>query len=272
MDYYSILGVNKDASQDDIRKAYKKKSMQHHPDRGGDEAEFKKVNEAYSTLKDPNKRQEYDNPQQFNWQNNSPGFNPFEDIFAQQFGYNPFNRRPQRQQRNKDIRLTYTIDIVDCYYGRPASFKYNLPSGRIQELDINIPPGARDGDTIRFDHYGDDSIPNIPRGNLLLQIVVRNNSNWRLEGQDLHTVIQVSIWDLLLGTSYVLDLPNGKTLQLTIPKGSQPNTTFSIHGYGLPNNRTGKNGSAYVKVKAIIPNIKDENTLNKIKELKEELK
>ena len=70
MNYYDILGVNQQASPDDLKKAYKKASMQHHPDRGGDESKFKEINEAYSTLKDPQKRQQYDNPQrQFNHQN-----------------------------------------------------------------------------------------------------------------------------------------------------------------------------------------------------------
>src|SRR6056300_1252348 len=94
MDYYSILGVNKNASDQDIRKAYKKKSMQHHPDRGGNEEEFKKVNEAYQTLKDPAKRQQYDNPnQQFNFNSSHFGQgqnpfagSPFEHMFNQPFG------------------------------------------------------------------------------------------------------------------------------------------------------------------------------------------
>ena len=83
MDYYNILGVDRSASQEDLKKAYKKASMKHHPDRGGNENTFKEINEAYSTLKDPQKRQQYDNPQpQFNTQNMG-GMGGFEDLFAQ---------------------------------------------------------------------------------------------------------------------------------------------------------------------------------------------
>src|SRR6056300_605110 len=105
MDYYSILGVSKNASEKEIRSAYKKKSMQHHPDRGGNEEQFKKVNEAYSTLKDPHKRAAYDNPQPEYRYNTSNMQGGFEDMFAQ-FG---FGRNTRRQQRNRDVKLTYTL-------------------------------------------------------------------------------------------------------------------------------------------------------------------
>ena len=153
MDYYSILGVSKTASSDELRSAYKKLSMQHHPDRtGGDDSKFKQINEAYSTLKDPQKRNEYDNPQPQYAQGFGPnGFgNPsdFQDLFSQ-FGVN-FGNMQGRQVRNKDVKITYTIEFADLFTGKAVNIQYDLPSGRMGNLDAAIPPGVKSGDVVRF--------------------------------------------------------------------------------------------------------------------------
>lgn len=268
MDYYSILGIHKNASQDQIRKAYKKKSMQHHPDRGGDEEEFKKVNEAYQTLGDAQKRAAYDNPQpQFRYNTSNPfqggmGEN-FEDIFAQ-FGFNP----RQRQHRNRDVQVTYTLEFKDIFTGRGISVAYKLPSGRQEFLDVKVPAGMKDGDVVRFTGYGDDSFPHAPRGNLILKVRVPQHPVWKRSDDNLSATKTINIFDLLLGTELEIETPTGKFLNLTIPKGTKPGTTFSIAGHGVPNVNTSRQGNLYVKIEAIMPNIDDLDILQKIKEIK----
>ena len=117
MDYYELLGVSRDASEKELKSAFKKKAMQHHPDKGGNPDKFKQINEAYQILSDNEKRQMYDqygtaDPQQLN-QNQEFHFNSgnFQDVFSQMFGdQNPFGFgfQQRRPQRNKDIRLNYT--------------------------------------------------------------------------------------------------------------------------------------------------------------------
>jgi DnaJ-class molecular chaperone len=268
MDYYSILGVPKNASQDDIKKAYKKQSMKHHPDRGGNEAEFKKVNEAYQTLGDPQKRAEYDNPQpQFRF--NSQDFNghPFEDIFGG-FG---FGGRPRQRAKNRDIQIAYTIDLRDSYNGIGTTITYRMPSGKTETLDLRIPPGVKNGDVVRVQGYGDDSHPQLPRGDLLVRLRMRIPKGWDVDGFDLITSTRVSVFDLLLGTEVLIDTPEGKTINLKVPKGSQSGTTFSITGHGLPSQHGGHRGKIYVKVFSDIPKIDDEDLLNKIKDIKNSL-
>ena len=110
MDYYSVLGVSKTATQDEIKRAYRNLVMENHPDKGGDHTKFSMINEAYETLKDPVKRAEYDSPtQQFNSQQfNSRNFNDqmFNDLFS-----NVFCQCRQQQMKNKDIRLSITLDL-----------------------------------------------------------------------------------------------------------------------------------------------------------------
>ena len=148
MDYYSILGVNRDASDKELKSAYKKASMQHHPDRGGNEEKFKQINEAYSTLKDPQKRQQYDNPQPQGFgPGGFEGMNPngFEDLFRN-FGFNMGQRRPQ----NRQIDLALDVTMEDVYNGKQIAMEVQLPTGRTKLIDINVPAGVEEGQTVRY--------------------------------------------------------------------------------------------------------------------------
>lgn len=274
MDYYNILGVSKNASQDELKKAFKAKSMQYHPDRGGDAEKFKEVNEAYQTLKDPIKRTQYDNPQPsqhaFN-QRQHFNFNPgaFEDLFAQ-FGVDIGNQHT-RQARNKDVKITYTINFEDLFTGKPIAIQYNLPSGRKEFLDATIPPGVKGGDTVRFAGFGDDSIKQLPRGNLLMHVKVRGHKHWSRDGDNILATKAVSVFDLLLGTSVEIHTPTGGRFSLNIPKGTKPGTIFSISGQGIPNANTRRPGNAHVKIEGIMPKIEDEEILERIGKIKDEI-
>ena len=266
MDYYSILGVAKNASDQDIRKAYKKMSMQHHPDRGGNEEQFKKINEAYQTLSNAQKRAAYDNPQpQYNFNTSNMG-GGFEDMFSHAFGQHGFRRQPPR--RNKDIQLQYTIDISESFTGKNTTIQYHLPSGKFEMVDVRIPPGMRPGEVVRIPGYGDDSISGIQRGNLLLRINLTMRPGWDIDNFDLIHSLEVSVLDLMIGCEVPVESPEGKTINLKIPKGTQPGTTFSVSGYGLPNHKTGKRGSIFVKIKGKVPRINDEQVLRQLEMIK----
>src|SRR5210317_1062954 len=151
MDYYSTLGVNKNASQDEIKKAYKKMSMQHHPDRtGGDDSKFKEINEAYQTLNDPQKKQMYDQfgtadprQRQYNSQNFEFNFNgsPFsggmDDIFEQMFGGgSPFGNR---QRSNRPIQVAVDVTLEDVLNGKTIGMEIALPTGRTKVVTVDVP-------------------------------------------------------------------------------------------------------------------------------------
>ena len=273
MDYYSILGVNKNASENDIRKAYKKKSMQYHPDRpGGNEEEFKKVNEAYSILKDPQKRSEYDNPQvrvnasNFNGDFDSAFGGGFEDIFSQMFSQ---SARPRRT-RNPDITIGARITFAESMQGKKVIATYRLRNGREESVNIDIPPGAKDGDTIRFHELGEEILPG-PRGNLLVRIRVLPDRVWKRDGNDLYRVLNINVFDLITGGSIIVDTVDNKQIELKIPKGTKAGTKFSINDYGAPDVHTGRRGKLFLQVDALIPNISDESLLQKVRDLNNEI-
>lgn len=264
MDYYDVLGVSRQATDSEIRKAYKAKSMLHHPDRpNGDADKFKQINEAYSVLKDSKKKAMYDqygtaDPQQAGYQQQGfytkdfGGMGGFEDIFSSFFGdQDPFGRR-QRQPKNKTLNINYTISLKDAYNGKQLFLEIPLPSGRKQTIDTEIPAGIESGQTVRISGMGDDSIKNIPPGDLMITVKVSNDPRFKREGCDLYKDIEVSVYDLILGTKVQIDHFD-KGFVLNIPAGTQPGTTFSMRGHGMPIvNATGI-GTLYIKVKGTVP-------------------
>jgi DnaJ-class molecular chaperone len=260
MDYYSILGVAKTASSEEIKTAYKKLAMTHHPDRGGDTNFFAQINEAYQVLKDPSKRAEYDQPQpkmQFNMNSNN-----FEDIFSTFFG-----QRTQQIRRNRDIKLQITLTLEEVALGKDFIAGYNLSNGQETTATIRIHPGVSNGEVIRYRGLGDNNITALPRGDLLIQVRVLNHDRFRRDGKHLHTNIDVSVFDLILGCSYVIDKLTTGPLRVNIPKGTNPGTILSIAGYGLPDTTGGTTGNMYITIKGTTPKIKDDKILERIKDL-----
>lgn len=263
MDYYSILGVNKNATQEEIKKAYKKMVMEHHPDRGGDNDHFAKINQAYETLKDPTKRAEYDNPQpQFNFR--SGNVNDFHDIFSQFFGQHTIVRK------NKDIRLSVTVTLEDVAVGKDILGSYTLPSGRTETSNFKIPAGVEHGEVIRFKGLGDDSYQNLDRGDLLVQVRILNHKTYQRDGTHIYMKEKINVFDLLTGTTIIIQDLTGASISVNISKGTQPDTILSVTGYGLPDRKTGKRGNLYIKVGCYLPDLNNE-VLDKIKEIKNEI-
>ena len=258
MDYYSILGVPKTASQEEIRKAYKKMSMQHHPDRGGNEEVFKQVNEAYQTLGNETKRQEYDNPQQHMNYDNAYGF---DDMFSSMFR--------QRRQRNKDILCTAQVDLVDIIKGKHMDIQYQLPSGTLQTAKVNVPPGIESNVTMRYQGLGDNAFRQLPRGDLLIKVIIRNPKGWDRQGHNLLTFVEVDAFDAMLGTKRTIRTLEDKMLQLSIPAGTQPDQVFSITDHGMVDLRTGRRGNIYVKVKIKVPKVDDKVSKDVLKYITE---
>ena len=200
MDYYSTLGVPKTASDKELKSAYKKLSMQHHPDRtGGDDSKFKEINEAYSTLKDPQKRQAYDNPQPQGFAqgfgaNGFEGMNTnFEDLFSN-FG---FNMQGRQQQRNPDITIAARITLEEAYTGKQMIASYRLRTGKEEVVEIKIPAGAHSGNTIRYQGFGEGGMAG-PRGNLNVRIEVVPHSFFAVDGVNLHCKTNTNVFDFII--------------------------------------------------------------------------
>ena len=270
MDYYSILGVARNASPEEIKKSYKRLSMKHHPDRGGNNDDFIKVQQAYEVLSNSDKRDAYDHPHQanpFSNQRQNPFGNghPFEHMFNQGFAQ-------QRQTpRNRDITLAAKIKLEDVLTGKNLIMQYQLSTGRLETVNIDVPAGAKHGDTIQYEGLGDEGHPRFPRGNLQVRITVSKKKNWERDNDNLITKKRINVFDLLLGCVIIITTLDNKRLEIKVPQGTRSGAKFSIPGYGLPNMQTNKRGILFVEIDAEIPVINDTAILDKIQQLKNDL-
>jgi len=265
MDYYKILDVPKTANKEEIKRAYKKKAMSHHPDKGGDETIFKQINEAYQVLSDPQKKSNYDqygstDPQStsFNFRSGSHHDYDIDEIFKN-FGVHfggGFSRQ-QRRNKNKDIRIAYQINFKDIFTGITEDISYRLPNGDMEALTVQVPPGARNGTQIKFSGYGDNTFKELPRGDLIVSIQINNTTDYRIEGNDIHTTIFLDVFDFILGKRQELNLPDNTTISLTIPASTNPGTVFSVNNHGLPDISTGMRGRLFVELKAEVKRYTD---------------
>jgi len=280
-DYYSILGVTKTASADEIKKAYRKLALQHHPDRNkgnkASEEKFKEVTKAYEVLSDPGKKQTYDqfgkaafeqgagggaggpfggqgNPFTYTYSSNGGNFDfggfsdPF-DIFEQFFGGgNPFSQRAQR-------RSTYslTISFMDAIKG--ATKKVNM-DGRTQ--NIKIPAGVDTGSRIRF---GDSDVV----------IEVIPDKKFKREGYDIVTDEELSFPQAALGEELDVETVQGP-VSIKIPAGTQPETLIRLRGKGVKSVNSSTHGDHYVRIKIVIPKSLSSRQKELLKELDSEKK
>ncbi len=221
-DYYKTLSVDRAATPDQIKQAYRRLASQHHPDKGGDTAQFQEIQEAYSVLSDPAKRQQYDNPRpQFG--GFSGGNTPFDfDAIFDMFGA---DLRGQRQQRIP--RISLWISLADVMTGGPRVVSLQM-NNTVSNVEVNIPAGIHDGDTVRYPGLAPGG------GDLVVVYRVKPDPKWFQSGKDVTVEIVVDIWDLILGCDLkVADLV-GNQLSVTVPSETQPNALLRARGRGLP--------------------------------------
>lgn len=276
MDYYDTLGLQKNATDAEIKKAYRSMAMKHHPDRGGDEKTFKKIAQAYECLSDPDKKHIVDMGGDPNSQPGQGAFNqgPFEfhfntanaqDIFGN-FGFGGFGRQPQR--RNKSLNINVEVTLEDILNGKDFTAEVTVP-GRNKMINIQIPPGIEHGQQIRYEGMGDSSIQGLRPGDLLVNVFMRDHAVFRREGSSLIVEKEIVMWDAVLGTGIEIVTLDRKTLNIAIPPGTQPDTVLSCRGEGLPNVRTRQRGNLLIKIKVTVPKLLTAHQQELVKQIKQ---
>ena len=285
MDYYSTLGVGKNATDDDIKKAYRKLAMKHHPDRGGDESTFKKISEAYDILSDPQKKQIVDLGGDPKNQNNGNSFNqgPFEfhfntgsvppgmdDIFGR-FGFGSgFGRQPM--QKNKTLSISVDITLEDVLSGKDINAEITIPgASKRKMINIAIPAGIEHGQQIRYEGMGDDAIRELRPGDLIVSVNVQQHRLFRREHSDIIIEKVVTVWDAIIGSSLDIGTLDGKMLTINVPQGTKHGTILSCRGEGLPIMRSRNRGNLLIMIKVDMPTNLSTSQLDKVKLLRDTL-
>jgi curved DNA-binding protein len=279
-DYYKILGVERNASEDDIRKAYRKLAMQYHPDRNPNdkqaEERFKEINEAYQVLNDPTKRAHYDRlgsdystwqrrgaPGDFNWGDYVGGYpggarvnmEDLDDLFGGAGGFSDFFRtifgqgagtgtgtRTRTRQQPQGYQQELEITLEEAYQGTTRVFESD---GR--QKQVRIPAGVRTGSKVRVAGVGPNGL------DLYLIVDVKEDPRFERRGNDLHTTATVNVFTAILGGEADVETLNGK-VKLNIPAGTQPEQVFRLAGRGMPSvKNANEKGDLYVRLKVQIP-------------------
>jgi curved DNA-binding protein len=285
--YYDTLGVNETASDSEIKSAFRRLAAQHHPDKGGDKNKFQEINEAYDTLKNTQKRQEYDTMRKYGERSFKSGkgfsfnmndmFNEdvFQDFFSGfgrgdvDFG-GPFNSRrnyTKRQQTNKTINVRISLSLKDVMKKSDKTLSIRLPSGRDEIVSVKIPAGCQNNSIFKYKGLGDDSIKNIPRGDLMIQVTVLDSDGYIRKGNDIYTEKTISCFEAIRGTSFRLKTLDDKILNVKIPPGTQPGAVIQLKGQGVPiHDAINIRGSLLIKINILIPQL-NKKDLEKIKDL-----
>lgn len=270
-DHYQTLGLQPNATVDQIKKAYRSLAMKHHPDRGGDQAKFKDISVAYDTLSDQNKRAEYDQMRTGGPQvrYTSGGFQDINDLFG---GRSPFGDMfGRRMQRNRDLNIQCQITLYDSFVGKQLEANYQLPSGKPQTVVINIPPGISHGETIRYSGLGDDSIPQMPRGNLNVTIVILPDQDYSRQGDDLYTTVDISPIEAMIGCKKKVKFITGDEKEIDVRPGVETGVEYASAGAGFPNPHSGRKGKFVIVVKIKTPVVTDPRIVADLKELNDEI-
>ena len=256
-DAYKTLGVARDATEDQIKKAYRSMASKHHPDKGGDTAKFQEVQSAYETLTDPNKRQQHDNPNPFHGgHQHSDGFQEFhfgggnaQDIFTQFFnqraGSNPFHQQAQ-PRRNKDLRINITVTLASTLSEQQKTVSVQTTKNDKFNIDVKIPRGVSNGTTIKYTQMGDNFFESLTRGDLYVIINVIADSRFEIHGVNLVSNLEISSIEAMTGTEKEIEGIDGNTFLIKIPVGCQFGTKFGLQGKGLYQMNTDYRGDLIV--------------------------
>jgi curved DNA-binding protein len=278
-DLYQTLGVDPGASQDEIKSAYRKLAMKHHPDRmGGDDTKFKEIQNAYGILGDAQKKAEYDHQRQYGGgpqvRFHTEGFQDIADIFGGRgpFGSHPFADIFGRQiRRNRDLNIQCQITLVDSYNGKQLEASYKLPSGKHQTVVINVPAGIEHGSTIKYGGLGDDSVPNMPRGDLNVTIIVMPDARYERRGADLYTNLEVTPIEAMIGCKKIITTLGGSKLPVDVRPGVETGVEYASNGHGFPSVNSDYRGKFIAVIKIVPIPVTDPTLVQRLSQINAEL-
>ncbi len=287
-DYYQTLGVSRDASQDEIKRAYRKLARKYHPDVSKEtnaEARFKEIGEAYEVLRDPEKREAYDNlgrgyhaGEDFRpppgWERGSDfsgGFSgvdagAFSDFFEALFGHQHAARGPFGagfRMRGEDQHARIRISLEEAYHGATRTLTLQVPEvddrGRVRRgkrsLSVRIPAGIRAGQKIRLPGQGGGHGPGGPEpGDLYLEVEFEHHPYFSVDGRDVHLTLPVTPWEAALGTTVAVPTLGG-SVEMKVPAGSRAGSRLRLKGRGLPGEPP---GDQYVTIQIVVPPVRND--------------
>ncbi|WP_291728635.1 DnaJ C-terminal domain-containing protein [Bernardetia sp.] len=300
MDYYKTLGITKSASADEIKKAFRKLAVKYHPDKNTDnpnaEKKFKEINEAYETLKDPEKRKKYDQfgkdyqkyegagagggAYDFSGNGAGGGYARYETNFEDAFGQGGFSSFFEQMfggkgagfgsaaSAGRDLEAEMTITLQEAYFGTTRTISVNK-----QQLRINIKAGTDNNKKLRLKGKGEKG-SNGQSGDLYIIVKVEKHPTFERRADDLHCTVKVDLYAAVLGGKVQIPTIKGSSINITIPKGAQNGQKLRLKNLGMPvYGKSDKFGDMFVKLRVEIPtklSSKEETLFKELSRLRNE--
>lgn len=289
MDYYEILGVKKDSSPSEIKKAYRKLALKYHPDKnnGGKEAEakFKEINEAYAVLSDPDKKKQYDlygsanfhqryskedifrgfdlndilrqfgfdaTGQSAHFRSNMGGGNSYTSFFSQGNPGGCGGGCHPAAEKGQDMTYQITVTLEEVLYGAERTITLRK-NGNTQNVSVKIPKGIEAGKKLRLQGQGGVSRNGGPPGDLYLKVDIASNDTFTREGDDLIVQKLISFSEACFGTTIEVETLEGKKFMVKVAPGTTQDSRLRLKGFGLPVGPLGERGDLYVKIGIRVP-------------------
>ncbi|MFN3429778.1 MAG: DnaJ C-terminal domain-containing protein [Candidatus Sericytochromatia bacterium] len=271
-DYYKILGVSAKASDDEIKKAFRKLARECHPDANPNnksaEAKFKEISEAYEIIGDSDKRKQYDamraNPfagaaggmggpgfgRQAGHGGQAGNFSGLDDILSTLFKH-AGGSQTGRGPKGQDVEVETEVSLEDVVKGSTLTVSVSQPDGSSKRLKVSIPAGIHHGGKVRVGGEGEPGVGG--RGDLLVKVKVQPHPRYTREGDDLHMEVPVSVFDAVLGGEITVSTIEGGEVKLKIPAGTQGGKSFRLKDKGVPHLKGGGRGALLVKLQLQIP-------------------
>lgn len=240
IDYYKVLGLDKTASQEDVKKAYRKLARKYHPDLNPNDAEankhFQQINEANEVLSDPEKRKKYDDHRERPTENPSAGgFNPddfhdndFSDFFASMFGGSARQNRGQARYKGHDFQAVLKLNLMEAYSSHKQTLTVNG-----KNLRISIPAGIADGQTIKLNGQGGPGQNGGPNGDLYITFEIAEHPIFKRLNDDIYIYKELDLYTAVLGGEVTVDTLDGK-VKLKVTSGTQSGTKVRLKHKGFP--------------------------------------
>jgi DnaJ-class molecular chaperone len=297
-DYYAVLGVSKGASADEIKRAYRKLARKWHPDVNPGDAEaeerFKEISEAYHVLGDEERRKTYDHvgPEQFAQEFDlndfasqfgaffggrrqggaaGGGFGLFEDLFGgASGGQGGFHQPGPRPMRGRDVSMEMTLGLREGLQGTERQLRYSLSGDQSpRTTKVRIPAGARDGTKVKLRGKGEPGANGGPPGDLYLEVRLGPDPVFRLEGDELHTEVPITVYEAALGARVEVPTLDG-TARIAIPRGTRGGQRFRVRGRGAPRRGEKGRGDVIVTVRIALPDPLDPEVVDLMEQLRDE--
>ena len=265
-DPYKILGLEQSATDEEVKKTYRKLAMEYHPDRnGGDDSRFKEIAEAYEILSDPKKKAQWQSQSRF-----GSGSYQFDEQFFEEFLKNQgfsdmFNQRYGYSQNGKGSNVTaqLQISLEDAYFGTRRELRLGM-----KNVAVTIQPGIMNGQRLKLKGLGQRGMTEDLNGDLILTVIVLDHLDYMIDNKGLHKIHRVDVFEAMLGGKSTIEIFD-KKINFTIPQGTQNGTVLRIQGKGFPiYNQPERFGDLYVNVLVELPKDLNEDEVSLLKTVK----